>query len=216
MQNVRGTAHLLALIGAVVWTFSMVWRPTPPPKYRGLEAVEQRIPLAVGPYVRGEANTFSKAVLDALAAADIVSFTFQGQTGWFDLTLIGGTDRSALHDPRSCLAGAGWRIENDHVETIPGTAIEARVCRATGGGSQEQDYEFLYVYVVGDQIINHVTQIRARMLMSALIGRKGTPVCFVRFQRPVPRNGADDPAEAARFRKFAGIMWNTLKVKGSI
>ncbi|MFM7319957.1 MAG: exosortase-associated EpsI family protein [Armatimonadota bacterium] len=216
MQNVRGTAHLLALIGAIVWTVSMVWRPAPPPKYAGLGKIEERIPASIGPYSRGEANTFSKDVLNALAAADIVSYPYQSGTGWFDLTLIGGTDRSALHDPRSCLVGGGWKIENDHIETIPGTNIQARVCRATGGGKRAVDYEFLYVYVVGDQIINHVTQIRARMLMSALIGRKGTPVCFVRFQRPVPREGVDDPAEAARFRKFAGIMWNQLKVPGSI
>jgi len=216
MQNVRGTAYLLAAIGAAVWTFSMVWRPAPPPKYAGLGTVAARIPAAIGPYARGEANTFSKDVLDALAAADIVSFPYQARSGWFDLTLIGGTDRSALHDPRSCLVGGGWRIQNDHVEKLEGTNIEVRVCRATGGGTRPVDYEFLYVYVVGDQTINHVTQIRARMLMSALIGRKGTPVCFVRFQRPVPRDGADDPAEAARFRKFASVMWNVLKVPGSI
>jgi len=70
--------------------------------------------------------------------------------------------------------------------------------------------------VVGDKTINHVTQIRAQMLMPALIGRKNPPVCFVRFQRPVPKDGTDDPAEAQRFREFVTQMWNTMKVPGNI
>lgn len=215
MQNVRGTAYLLAALGIAAWCFSMFWKPTPPPKYRGLDVVRDRIPAVAAGYEKGSANTFSDAVLKALAAADIVSYPYKGDTGTFDLTLIGGTDRSALHDPRSCLVGAGWRIENDHTEPLPGTDVEARVCTATGG-SDGVDYEIIYLYVVGDRIINHVTQIRTQMLLSALVGRKGTPVCFVRFQRPIPRGGGDDPEEAKRFRAFAAEMWNTLRVRGSI
>jgi hypothetical protein len=203
------------LVGIVAWGFSLFWQPPAPPRYEGLGKVEANIPTALIGYQRGDERVQSKRVLDQLAAADIVSFPYTSQTGWFDLTLIGGTDRSALHDPRSCLVGAGWKIVGDREETLPGTDVRFRRAVATGG-SDDADYEFLYVYVVGDKTINHVTQIRAQMLMSALIGRKNTPVCFVRFQRPIPKDGTDDPMEAQRFREFVAQMWNTLKVPGNI
>ena len=215
MQNLRGSSYLLALVGIAAWCFSLVWQPPAPPRYEGLGKVESRIPAEVVGYARGAEREQPKKVLDQLAAADIVSFPYVSQNGWFDLTLIGGTDRSALHDPRSCLVGAGWKIVGDREETIPGTNVRFRRAVATGG-SEEVDFEFLYVYVVGDKTINHVTQIRAQMLVSALIGRRNTPVCFVRFQRPIPKDGTDNPAIAQQFREFVGSMWNTLKVPGSI
>lgn len=215
MQNLRGPSYLLALLGIVAWCFSLVWQPPPPPRYQGLGKVEARIPTSLEGYTRGALREQTKDVLDQLAAADLVSYPYESPQGWIDLTLIGGTDRSALHDPRSCLIGAGWRIIGDREEPIPGTDVVFRRALATGG-PEDVDYEFLYVYVVGNRTINHVTQIRAQMLLSAVIGRQNTPVCFVRFQRPVPRSGTDDPAAAQRFRNFAAGMWKALQVPGNI
>jgi hypothetical protein len=56
------------------------------------------------------------------------------------------------------------------------------------------------------------TQIRMQMLASALIGKKGTPVCFFRLQRAIPRNRPDDPKAAAAFRDFAATLWNRLEI----
>ena len=215
MSNVRGSAYLLAALGAAVWGVSLAWHPSPPAKYRGLAAVRERIPQKVDTFQQAQENSFPDSVRQALASADLVSYTYSSEGGNVDLTLIGGTDRSALHDPRSCMIGAGWRIENDHLETLPETNLKARVCRITGG-SEATDYEVLYLYVVGDKIVNEVTQIRTQMLLSALVGRKGTPVCFVRFMRQVPRGVADDPSLATHFRQFAGRTWNEMRIPGSI
>lgn len=215
MSNVRGSAYLLAALSGLIWCISLVWTPTPPPKYKGLDTVRARIPQTLEGYRQMGENPISDTVRQALAAADIVSYTYEGGGGSVDMTLIGGTDRSALHDPRSCMVGAGWRIENDHTEDLPGTGLQARVCRVTNGVNPV-DYEVLYLYVVGERTITQVTQIRTQMLLSALIGRKGTPVCFVRFMRPVPRGGADNPEAARLFRQFAGSAWGQLKIKEAI
>ena len=215
MSNLRGSAYLLAALGAVIWCVSLFWTPTPPPKYQGLGSVRALIPQELSGFRQVQENQISDSVRQALAAADIISFTYQREGGTsIDLTLIGGTDRSALHDPRSCLIGAGWRIENDHTEDLPGTGLQARVCRVTGSGNN--DFEVLYLYVVGERVITQVTQIRTQMLLSALVGRKGTPVCFVRFMRPLPRGGSDNPEAARQFRQFAGSAWTLLKIKEAI
>jgi len=215
MQNFRGSSYLLTLVGIVVWCFSAIWQPAPPPKYSGLGPIKNRIPAEVDGYARGDERVQPEVVLKALAAADIVSFPYQSAKGWFDLTLIGGTDRSALHDPRSCLVGSGWKLSGDREEVIPGTNVPFRRALATND-SEPNDFEFLYVYVVGTKTINQVTQIRAQMLAATLIGRRNTPVCFVRFQRPVAKGQPDDPEEAQRFRNFAAKIWNELEVPANL
>ncbi|MES2464721.1 MAG: exosortase-associated EpsI family protein, partial [Armatimonadota bacterium] len=138
MSNIRGTTHLLTArtgawsltgIAAAALLFSLLWNPPPPPRYEGLTTVRERVPAKMAGYTLVGDNEMSADVLQALASADLLSRTYRSEaTGdSVDFTLIGGTDRNALHDPRSCLVGAGWRIENDHVETIPGTTIPIRV-----------------------------------------------------------------------------------------
>jgi hypothetical protein len=131
--------------------------------------------------------------------------------------MIGGTDRSALHDPRSCLTGAGWRIQDDRTETILGTEVQARRCRVVQDKAS-QSYELIYLYVVDGKIINEVTQIRGKMLLSALVGQRGTPTIFIRFMRPLaPSESSSEPSrvrnesDSASLNAFAAEMWNTLR-----
>lgn len=216
MSNFRGSTYLLAALGAAVWVTSLVWSPPAPPQYRGLETVKGRIPAMAAGFRQERENEFSETVRKALASADLVSYNYVGPSGSADLTLIGGTDRNALHDPRSCMIGAGWRIEDDHEETLPDINLKVRVCRVTGGGSGATDYEVVYLYVVGDRIVNQITEIRTQMLLSAIVGRKGTPVCFVRFMRPMPRSIPDAPQAAQEFRQFVGQSWKEMQIPGSI
>ena len=96
MSNVRGSAYLLAALGAAIWVVSLVWNPPPPPKYVGLKTVRERIPQQVQSFERASReNTFPDAVRTALASADLVSYNYSSSSGDVDLTLIGGTDRSA-------------------------------------------------------------------------------------------------------------------------
>jgi EpsI family protein len=209
MSNVRGSAYLLAVITALAFGISLVWRPAPPPKYEGLANV--RVPEKLAGYESRGDDAIEDNVRAALSAADLVSRTYLNNSGQpVQFTMIGGTDRSALHDPRSCLVGAGWRIEDDHTETLPDTGVKARVCRIVQD-STKNAYEVVYLYVVNKEIITEVTQIRFRMLLSALVGQKGTPAVFVRFMRPL-QSGADaDAASRAQFLDFTSQMWNTLE-----
>ncbi len=139
----------------------------------------------------------------------------------FNFVLIGGTDRSALHDPRSCLIGAGMQLENDHLEALPGSSfhgqLQARACHAVGSARNDRrgGIDILYLYVVNGKVVNQVTQIRAAMLWSALLGRRGTPVYFLRFTRAL---NPDPQAEAlghARLQRFATEMWTTASTEAA-
>ena len=210
MSHIRRMGYLLIALMAAALATAMVWKPAPPPKFSGITSAQ--IPHAVGSYTSSQDYQMAPDVLAALSSADIVSRTYGQGDSAIDFVLIGGTDRTALHDPRSCLVGAGWRLEDDHTETLPGTPVAARACHAVGlPGAPNYDIE--YLYVVNGHTINQVTQIRAAMLWSALLGRKNTPVYFLRFMRPLSADPATAAANHAQLQAFASQMWNALAPK---
>ncbi len=206
MSQIRRMGYLLVVLIGAALTTAMVWKPAPPPKFNGIAGSE--VPRVVAGAV-GQDYALTPDVKAALASADTVSRTYGMGADAVDFVLIGGTDRTALHDPRSCLVGAGWRLEGDHTETLPGTAVQARVCHAVGLPGVT-GYDIIYLYVVDGHVINQVSQIRAAMLWSALLGRKNTPVYFLRFMRPLNDDSAAVAADHARLASFAAQMWTTL------
>ena len=212
MQDFRRASALLVTVSLIAAGVNATWNPPKPPKFLGLAGVKARIPTEVGNASKGEETTFAPDGKAARSAADRFGTSYMSaNAGRIDVLLIGGTDRSALHDPRACMIGAGWELEQDHTETLPGTQVQARFCKMVGG-TAETDYEVLYLYVVDKAVIQQVTQIRMQMLASALIGKKGTPVCFFRLQRSVPRNQLDNPKAAGDFRLFAAALWTQLDI----
>jgi uncharacterized protein DUF3485 len=197
------------LLAAAAFTAAMVWKPAPPARFVGLASAE--VPARVGPFLSHGDREPARDVRVALGAASLLFRDYADMQGnLIDFSLIAGTDRSALHDPRSCMVGSGWRLENDRTEPLPGTNLMMRSCRLVGGDSgRAVPLDVLYVYVVDGRIVNQVTQIRTQMLWSALIGRKHRPVYFLRFVQPVtaPANAA---ADHARLQSFAGDMWRAL------
>ena len=214
MPHIRRAGYLLILLIGAALATAMVWKPAPPPRFVGVTG--QDVPRTLNGYECAVDDAVPAAVQAALSSADLLSRTYtengslQGDS--VNFVLIGGTDRSALHDPRSCLIGSGMQIENDHVERLPGTDVDARVCHAVGtdgaGG-----LDILYLYVVNGKVVSQATQIRAAMLWSALLGRRGTPVYFLRFTRTL----AADPQASAwghdSLQRFAAQMWRTLQPK---
>lgn len=212
MQDFRRASALLVTVSLFAAGVNATWNPPKPPKFLGLSGVKARMSSVIGNASKGEETMFSPDVKAALSAADIFGTSYMNaNAGRIDVLLIGGTDRSALHDPRACMIGAGWELEADHTETLPGTQVQARFCKMVGG-TADTDYEVLYLYVVDKAVIQQVTQIRLQMLASAIIGKKGTPVCFFRLQRSVPRNQLDNPKAAADFRLFAAALWTQLDI----
>ena len=208
MPNIRRVGYLLTLLIGAALATAMVWKPAPPPRFVGVTG--QDVPRSLGGYQAAQDDPIPPDTKAALASADILSRTYGQGTEGFNFVLIGGTDRSALHDPRSCLIGAGMQLENDHEELLPGTMVEARSCHAVGSGGGA---DMLYFYVVNGKVISQVTQIRAAMLWSALLGQRGTPVYFLRFTRDLNSDPSANSLGHDRLQKFAAQMWTQLQPK---
>ena len=108
---------------------------------------------------------------------------------------IVGSDRDALHDPRSCLVGVGWRIENDRTEMEGKTPV--RVCRLVSDEPGRTPLLVAYVYKEAKTgaVFADPTAIRARLLYQAFVGGKGEPIIFLRLIAPDPA-----PSDVARKR----------------
>ncbi len=217
MPHICRMAALLAVMIGVALTVAFVWKPAPPTPFAGLAGRD--IPQAVGGCIAGADDLVPPEVQAALASATLTSRTYRpaNETGAggdsFNFLLIGGTDRSALHDPRSCLIGAGMQVQDDHLERLPGTDIEARACRSVGGASGDKNagFDIIYLYLVNGRVVNQATQIRAAMLWSAVLGQRGTPVYFLRFTRPLFSDPRRDAAGHAAMLHFATEMWTALQ-----
>lgn len=213
MQNLRRSAFILVGVFAATLGASAAWNPPAPAPFvpLGESAVPQKIAGYFAPPDRQ--SPVSEQVRNVLSSASIVARTYVpvGDTygsSPVEFILIGGTDRSALHDPRSCLVGAGWTIESDTATTLP-SAVPARRCRIVNNTLPGRPgYEMVYLYVVDGAVIESVTQIRAKMLVSAVLGKKNTPVYFLRFMR---RTGEETGTDA-QLSQFAGAMWDKLSL----
>lgn len=215
MPHVCRMGYFLALCIGAALLVSWVWNPAPPARFAGLGSAD--IPRTVGGLTAGPNDAVPADVQAALSSATLTSRTYQATGGAGDpvnFVLIGGTDRSALHDPRSCLIGAGMSAQNDHLERLPGTSIDARACRATQAGRAGADgggFDMIYLYLVNGRVVNQATEIRAAMLWSALLGQRGTPVYFLRFTRPIFSDPRENARGHAALLQFASAMWNTLQ-----
>ncbi len=213
MPHIRRMGYLLTLIIGAALVTAMAWHPAPPPPFAGIAGAD--VPRTLGGYTSAGNDPVPADVKAALASASLLSRTYTSTDAAsggepINFVLIGGTDRSALHDPRSCLIGAGMRLEDDHLEALAGTSVAARSCHAVSdGGSGGSD--LLYLYVVDGKIINQATQIRAAMLWSALLGQQGKPVYFLRFERPINPDSSADALGHARLQQFATAMWMRLR-----
>lgn len=214
MPHIRRVGYLLTLLIGAALATAMVWKPAPPPRFAGITG--QDVPRALDGYACASDDLVPADVKAALSSADLLSRTYTGRGGLqsdaLNFVLIGGTDRSALHDPRSCLIGAGMQIENDHLERLPGTDVDARVCHAVGTDGPA-GLDTLYLYVVNGKVVSQATQIRAAMLWSALLGRRGTPVYFLRFTRGLASAPQTEAQGHDRLQRFAAQMWTTLQPK---
>ena len=218
MPHICRMGYLLATMIGAALLVTQVWNPAPPAAFAGLRGDD--IPHAVGGYAAGPDDAIPAEVQAALASATLTSrlYTPAGGGDPVSFVLIGGTDRSALHDPRSCLIGSGMSVQNDHLERLPGTGIEARACRAIDGAKSRTETQtevggsdMIYLYLVNGKVVSSATQIRAAMLWSALLGQRGTPVYFLRFTRPVPSDPRLDAQGHAALLQFATEMWTRLK-----
>jgi hypothetical protein len=154
-----------------------------------------------------------------LSAASIISRTYR-ETGKMVasdpmlFTLIGGKDRTVIHDPRSCFRGAGWQIDNDRNEVLPGTSINVHTC-VIRQPQENIAHDVIYLYTVDGAILNSVTQIRGEMVWNAFLGSSNRPTFFFRCSRlvnpaSINKDGGISDEEHKKLQDFAATMWKTV------
>jgi hypothetical protein len=153
--------------------------------------------------------------LSAIPSADIIERQYTAPSGTsIGVTVIGGTGRNQLHDPRSCLAGAGWQILNDHVETLPGTNISVRCCQVTNPTPEQRESDdIIYLYVVNCKPISSASTIRWTLLKSDLLGQSNEPVYFIRTVIPLSASTDGSSAATDQHREllsFTSSLWHVL------
>lgn len=210
MSYIRRMGYILMLLVGSALVTAMAWRPPPPKHFVGIATTD--VPRNVGGFSAPTDYTMSKATIDALSTADIISRTYVNGPSQVDFVLLGGTSREALHDPRSCLTGAGWVLAGDHTEQLPGTDADVHACEAVGMPGTP-GFDVLYLYVVGGRRISSVGQIRREMLWNAVIGRINEPVYMLRFMEPLNDDPNKQAAAHARMLAFAAHMWTQLQPK---
>ena len=210
MSQIRGMGYLLAGLLAAALLSAFVWKPPPPPKFMGISTAW--VPLQLAGFT-GQDIPVNAVTRAALSSAQIVSRSYRAPDGMLlDMTLIGGTDRTALHDPRSCLVGAGFRLGDDHLESLPGVSPDAqvRVCNATKGSDQANSgYDIIYLYVTHKHVVASASEIRLALLESALLEQNDAPVYYLRILAPAA-SGSAGAARHARLMEFTAKLWNQL------
>jgi hypothetical protein len=221
MSKIRWVGYVLTGIFAVGAVTAFTWKPAPPVRYRGLS--ELQVPMIIGQY-QGVRVAVDPATKVALSSADIIERQFTGPDGGpISVTIIGGTGRSQLHDPRSCMLGAGWQIENDRVERLPGTAgfVPVRSCQVSvpvtsnlGSSSQQDSTDIIYLYVLDDKIVASASDIRWQLLKSDLLEQTDEPVYYIRtmMAMPAPQDGgAARLAEHHQLEQFTAALWSAVR-----
>lgn len=209
MSKVRWVGYLLACVVAAALLTAMVWKPAPPPRFEGLSNIP--IPADVDGF-QGRAVPVDAQTREALTSAEVTAREYRAPDGTVvELTMIGGTDRSALHDPRSCLIGSGWLLTDDHVEYLQGSGTPVRVCRALPGPNTGQpNYDVEYLYVSNRRVIASATQIRLALLEAALLEQNDAPVYYIRLMTPLPADPAAQAKEHTQLHLFASRLWDEM------
>jgi hypothetical protein len=209
---------LTGILGLAVLA-AFVWRPVPPDKFKGISS--SQIPQVIGSY-KGVDIPLDPVVRAALPSADIIDRRYESKDGpAIDVTVIGGTGRNELHDPRSCLVGAGWQIQNDRVEKLAVPAdIFIRTCQVSqtthasiSGDSETSSDDMMYLYVVNGSTVASASAIRWNLLKSDLLEQNDQPVYFIRTITPLYSSPGDSAANAAvheRLEHFTAELWKAL------
>ena len=213
MSEIRRSGFILAAFFAASMVLSFTWKSPVAAKFDAIS--ENMVPISVDGF-SGKRASVPITTLQALESAQLVNREYTSPDG-FDVgfALVGGTDRDALHDPRSCLTGAGGRIDNDRVETLRPAGLSVRSCDVLYGNADSLIEDIVYFYFTRQGSIASATDIRLRLLSSALLLQRPEPIYFLRFVTPVPTGATFEERRQvhARLLAFASRMWGVLGPK---
>ena len=211
MPHVRWMAFILVLTLTGALGFKMQFKPAP----NALVVVpSSQVPLSVAGYVStpDNAETFKREAEAEvyIPRSQVISRTYTSGTDTIQFLLVSGAGRTALHDPRLCLTGSGWRLSNARTEPVPGTPLQMERNEAATV-SPTPDTSLDYFYIIKGKPVSSPTEIRFALMESALLGRDNAPVYFFRFIQPLNPDPARAASDHAHLQAFAAEIWRTLR-----
>lgn len=140
-----------------------------------------RLPLRLGQWI-GTEIAVPADVQRALPSAKILSRQYRGPMGTADLTIVSGSDATALHDPHDCLAGSGWHFLKDRPHWVDAGArsgrIQVRDVLMVNGAVRARMW---YWYAIGSEIYNSTLPARLGLFRVRLTQGRGPRAEFVRL-----------------------------------
>jgi EpsI family protein len=140
-----------------------------------------RLPLRMGQW-EGTDEPVEADVQKALPTAHILSRRYESPSGTADVTIVSGSDATALHDPHDCLAGEGWHFLKDRPLKVDvassGDPIQVRDVWMVKGPLQARMW---YWYAIGPDIYNNTLRARLGLFQVRLIEGRGRRAEFVRL-----------------------------------
>lgn len=177
-----GTTRLLTLT-LLVGATSIVAARSPTIQTEAMATAQPaaRLPLRLGQWA-GTEIPVPADVQRALPSAQILSRQYRGPLGAADLTVVSGSDATALHDPHDCLAGSGWHFLKDRPRWVDtGTRagrIQVRDVLMVNGAMRARMW---YWYAIGSQIYNRTLSARLGLFRVRLTQGRGPRAEFVRL-----------------------------------
>jgi EpsI family protein len=170
---------LTALIGATA--VLAIRMPTVQSASRLPGQAPPSLPLVMGQW-KGEVIPVPSDVQKALPTAQILSRRYECPVGVADVTIISGSDATALHDPHDCLTGDGWEFITEQTRSVdvgrPGGPITVRDVVMS---KEKVRARLWYWYNVGPEVYDRTLPARLNLFWSRMIQRKRHRAEFVRL-----------------------------------
>jgi EpsI family protein len=155
--------------------------PTIQSEARANELPAARLPLRLGQW-EGVEVPVPQDVQRALPTAHILSRQYQCPSGLANVTIVTGSDATALHDPHDCLTGDGWHFLKEQSRTVdvgaPAHPIQVREVLMANGPVRARMW---YWYAIGSEIYNRTLPARLGLFRIRLTEGRGRRAQFVRL-----------------------------------
>ena len=173
----------LPLLIALIGTTSLVAARLPTIQSEARADVQPAawLPMRLGQW-EGVDVPVPQDVQRALPTAHILSRQYRGPAGAADVTIVSGSDATALHDPHDCLTGDGWHFLKEQVRSVevgaPAHPIQVRDVLMVNGPLRARMW---YWYAIGSDVYNRTLPARLGLFRIRLTEGRGRRAEFVRL-----------------------------------
>jgi EpsI family protein len=175
-----GAVALMIAVAAVM----AVRMPTIQSEARADGVATTSLPLQFGHWA-GTEQPVAADVQRALPSAQIMTRRYTSPLGVADVTIVSGSDATALHDPHDCLTGEGWQFQKEELRDIetggPRGRIRVRDVVMVRGAVRARMW---YWYVVGSEIYDTTLPARLGLFRTRLTEGRRHRAEFVRLIVP--------------------------------